>query len=238
MDLAIEIVKAVLQPLVIFALICLAFLLLKRHRTSLREIMLAAGVRKFGLLGFTAEFIEEELSAASQDPESQKEEGARLPVSDADRPEIQCITERLGPAAAGGRILWFDFKPSNNRYERAAFTRLGIDVQTRRTKEEAMTELGDSKERYDLIISNWGQRDKRQGMQLLEEVRQKDLRPKLPFLFYTGQDRLADKQREASEKGAQGVTASRVELYRWVLKLLAAREDRGTTSRAPSAAGP
>jgi hypothetical protein len=218
MDLVIEIVKAnatLLQPVIIFSLFCLAFILLNRHRVSLSETMAALGIKRVGFLGVTAEFVEQRLEAAAS------ADANLLPVRDEDKPEIRRITEQLGPLASGARILWFDYFPSNNLYERAAFTHLGIDVQTRRTKDVAMTELLDPSEEYHLVISNWGQHKVRQGPELLKEIRSKKLT--IPFLFYTSYKRLEEKRIEASALGAQGVTASPVQLYRWVLTLLALR---------------
>jgi hypothetical protein len=218
MDLVIEIVKAeaaILQPLVIFGLLCLAFILLNRHRDSLSETMTALGIKKVGIFGITAEFVEQRLVAAASAVED------RLPVRDEEKPEIRRITELLAPLASGARILWMDYFPSNNLYERDAFTHLGIDVQTRRTKDEAMAELRDPDEEYQLVISNWGQRERRQGPKFLTEIRSEGLT--IPFLFYTGSDRLEEKRMEARTLGAQGVTASPVQLYRWVLTWLALR---------------
>lgn len=217
MDLVIEIVKAtaaILQPLILFGLLCLGFILLNRHRASLSETMTALGVKKVGIFGVTAEFVEQRLVAAASAEN-------RLPVRDEDKPEIRRITELLGPLASGARILWMDYFPSNNLYERDAFTHLGIDVQTRRFKDEAVVELRDPMEEYHLVISNWGQREKRQGPEFLTEIRSEGIT--IPFLFYTSSERLEEKRTEAPMLGAQGVTASPVQLYRWVLTWLALR---------------
>jgi hypothetical protein len=227
MDLVIELVKAtasVLQPLIIFGLLCLAFILLNRYKASLSETMAALGIKKVGFLGITAEFVELRLEAAASIDPTDRSTGAeetRLPVRDEDKPEIRRTTERLGPLALGAHILWFDYFPSNNLHERTAFTHLGIDVQTSRTKDVAMTELLDPSEKYHLFISYWGQRVKQQGPELLKEIRSKKLA--IPFLFYTSSERLEEKRIEASTLGAQGVTASPAELYRWVLTWLALR---------------
>src|SRR5215218_9680075 len=172
MDVTVEAIKAASQlllPVIIFGLLCLAFILLNRHKASLSETMAALGIKKVGFFGVTAEFVEQRLEAAASADKT------LLPVRDEDKPEIRKVTERLGPLASGARILWFDYFPSYNLHERAAFTHLGIDVQTRRTKDVAMVELLDPKEEYHLVISNWGQRVERQGPELLSEIRSKKL---------------------------------------------------------------
>jgi CheY-like chemotaxis protein len=242
MELIIEVTKTILRPLAIFGLIILTFWLLKRYRYSIRQTLIDLGIRKLELMGVVIEVVQDELVEASKKPY------LSIPLpSEEDKQEIGAITERLAPLVAGGRVLWVDDNPSGNTHERAALTRLGIEVQTRRTNDEAKIELRDNGEKYDLVISHLRrdggaasdrrkERDRDapidpskepepepEGFELLKQIRE-DIAPTMPFIIYTISSRLQQRKKEAGQKGAHGLTDAPIELYRWVLAWLAARQ--------------
>jgi len=222
LDLAKTLLQTVLQPLVIFGLLYLGFWLVHRHASSIGETLVALGVRRLEFQGFVVEIIHELVSVSE----------SRLSdhVSDDEQQKLRQLTERLTPLVRGGRILWVDDQPSDNQRERVAFTRLGIGIQICRTNKEALRELDDKRERYDLVISDWrrGELDPErepEGLALLREIRHSSL--SIPVIFYTITQSLNERRKQVAEAGGQGLTQSPIELYRWTLAWLASRSREG-----------
>jgi CheY-like chemotaxis protein len=219
MEQVMELINTVLQPLAIFGLLCLGFWLVSRHAGSLHQTLVKLGISKLEFKGITIELVQYQLiTAVSQKPYVSA-------LSEKDKLTVQRLTERFAPVVAGGRVLWVDDKPSGNRHERAALTGLGIEVQTRRTNEEAQRELADTTEAWDLVISDWRRSSPNgepEGLALLKWTREK--RPMMPFLIYTWSRSLDDRKKHARSEGAHGLTDNPIELYRWVLAWLASRQ--------------
>lgn len=115
----------------------------------------------------------------------------------------------------GGRLLWVDDQPANNRFEAAALRALGIHISTVRTTEEALAMI--ARERFDLIISDMGRAEgDTAGYDLLQALRATG--DDTPFVIYAGSDSAAHRT-EAARRGAQGSTNRPEELLRLALRL-------------------
>jgi CheY-like chemotaxis protein len=145
------------------------------------------------------------------------------PPSEDDRREIRRIGEYLAPFVKGRRILWVDDIPKNNRLERSAFVGLQIDVQACRSTEEAMVELEDDPEGYDLVISDWTrspqkEKDLSEGLRLLRKIRSSGAPIKgIPVIFYHGEwveSKRTQRRELMYAQGATGETVSPGELLR------------------------
>jgi CheY-like chemotaxis protein len=99
-------------------------------------------------------------------------------------------------------------------------------VQAARTTDEALRELGDSAQRFDLVLSDWQRPNDAAsapaGLQLLKRMRDSGLEQRV--IFYHGlvaPEELAKRRRDALQAGAVGATGSPGELFRWTLIELA-----------------
>jgi CheY-like chemotaxis protein len=75
--------------------------------------------------------------------------------SESDRVAIRDAVEHLAPLVAQSRILWVDNQPGGNHLERSTLLSWEVDVQAARDTEEALRELKDDRQRFDLVISDW-----------------------------------------------------------------------------------
>ena len=211
----------VLGPVTTFALILIAVGLLWLARGKVGEFAREAGVKKVGAFGVDLEF------ADSQAVKAYDKQGLGRPSKE-DRASIRDAARFLVPLAAGSRVLWVDDNPGWNAVERSTLVSWGIDVQAVRSTEEAMRELQDPTQRFDLLISDWrrdGEGDseaKPAGLALRR--RMLPTHASFPIIFYFGfvqPETLAERRRKAREVYADGATGSPGELFRWTLLALA-----------------
>jgi CheY-like chemotaxis protein len=214
--------ETLVAPFVLLATVALAFALAYAFRHPLRALLESLGISRLRLLG-----IDVELSIA-QAVEAYEKRGLGPPSAD-DRRRIREAVELLAPLARGRRVLWVDDDPPNNAYERAAFLDWRIDVQTRRSTDDAVDELKAAAlegEPYPLVISDWTRDEKPEGLRLAERLRDKesDVPIDVPIAFYFGRvplDELDRRRSAAAQVGAIVATGSPGELYRAVLFELA-----------------
>jgi len=154
--------------------------------------------------------------------ELNSKQGMGSPSSE-DAKEVATLVQSLSSFVAGRRILWVDNHPENNRLERAALVSWKVDVQTRRTTEEALKELRDVKDTpFDLVISDWFRNRQPEGQRLAEIMREETIT--VPILFYFSVENpelfnnILDK---AKALQAAGATSSPRELLRWTFAELA-----------------
>jgi CheY-like chemotaxis protein len=115
------------------------------------------------------------------------------------------------------QILWVDDQPSNNRYEVAALTSLGMHVQLSTSTEDALQKVS-SHGPYDVIISDMGRPpDRKAGYTLLDALRR--LRNRTPFVIYAS-SRSAEHFDAAVARGAVGCTNQPDELIEMVSNAL------------------
>ena len=131
--------------------------------------------------------------------------------------EVTTLITTFSPYVDGRRILWVDNEPSNNILERTTLTDWGIDVQTRRTTQEALTELRDKSDTpYDLVISDWFRGGKPEGKRLAELIHSEQIETPILFYFCAGDTSLFQSiVGEAQSLQAIGATSSPRELLRW-----------------------
>lgn len=120
------------------------------------------------------------------------------------------------PAAKEPRnssILWVDDIPTNNVYESSVLKRLGADIVTARTTDEAMAYI--ESDNFDLIISDVhrvedGNDNPNAGYDLLDKICVK--RPQCPVVFYTGSVSRLNRKRAAKAFGAADVPNTLINL--------------------------
>ena len=202
---------------VLAAAVALAYV----FRRQLRQLVAELGIARFSALGVNVEFAEDRAVAAY------RKQGLGEP-SAADLRRIRDAAEHLAPLAAGRRILWVDDDPAGNRLERETFLSWRIEVQTRRSTDDALAELRPRDEPYDLVISDWTREGEpggtEAGPRLAQAMGEDGFR--VPIVFYHGHvpsDELERRRAEAARLGALGATGSPGELYRLVLLELARR---------------
>lgn len=118
------------------------------------------------------------------------------------------------------RLLWVDDRPSNNRYEAAAFEALGMVVELSTSTNDALGKIFDQDRRYDLIISDMGRLEgDREGYVLLAELRKRN--NTTPFIIYAASSK-PEHYDESVRQGALGCTGRPKELMQMVLSGLRA----------------
>lgn len=184
-------------------------------RNRIRDIVKSAGITEIGVTkegGLYTKFDPEKFAK-----ETYHKQGMGAPSSE-DVKEVATLVHSLAPLVVGRRILWVDNHPENNRLERAALITWGVEVQTRRSTEEAMTELRDAKDTpYDLVVSDWFRKRQPEGQRLGEMMHSESINVPILFYFSVGQPALFNEiQGKARELLAVGATSSPRELLRWV----------------------
>ncbi len=183
-------------------------------KDKIRDIVKTAGVREFELTktGVKAKFDPEIFAE-----EAYRKQGMGKP-SPEDVKEVGAIAESFAPLIAGRRVLWVDNHPANNLLESSALVKWGVDVQMRRTTEEALTELRDDKIAIDLVISDWYRGGREEGIRLAEQMWQSVPPVRVPIIYYFSADTPENFQkikRKAEELSAIGATSSPRELLKW-----------------------
>lgn len=222
----IEFLKIVLPPVLNLLVIIFVILFLLAMKARVARFLDDLGIKSAEIPGVGRIERFETLTA-----EAYEEDQKLGPPSPDDRRKIRAVGTYLAPFATGKRILWVDDKPGGNRNGRGALLELRIDVQTRRSTEEAMVELKDRQETYDLVISDWHRAPRddvddedSEGLRLLRLMRSKEHNITTPLIFYHGKvdlDRLERRRQLAHAGGAVGATGSPGELFRWTMLELA-----------------
>jgi CheY-like chemotaxis protein len=236
--------EIVLPQVTTLVVILVGLYLLWLGRGRVGELVHGLGLQQVSAFGVDVKFAERTAVAAYE------KQGLGPPSQD-DRRAIRDATAYLAPLAAQSHVLWVDDNPSNNELERATLLSWEVDVQAVRTTEEAIRELTDRSQRFDLVISDWSRRDDGgfdAGLHLLEQIANTDIAHRPRVIFYhgeVGEEELARRRERASALGAVGATGSPGELFRWVLLELARvavdeprPAQRERWKRAPAAAIP
>lgn len=117
------------------------------------------------------------------------------------------------------QILWVDDRPSNNRYEAAALTSLGMHVQLSTSTDDALGKIA-THGRFDVIISDMGRPpDPQAGYTLLDTLRRGG--DSTPFVIYAA-SRSPEHFDAAVRRGAAGCTNQPDELIELVSNALRA----------------
>jgi CheY-like chemotaxis protein len=184
-------------------------------RRPLRRVAADLDVSRLSLFGIDLEWI------ADQRAEAYREQGVDVPTRRQLQP-VAHLGNRLAPLVAGRRVLWVDDNPSWIQSEARALRKLGVDVDTAVTTEEALAAIGKNPARFDLVISDWTRNGRDAGPDLLQKLNQLDT-PRLSVVFYTARTPPA-RRAEAAELGAVALTALPDELLKYVLVELATQE--------------
>jgi len=211
--------EIVLPPLVTLGAVVLAAVLLWLVRGKVAQFVGELGVQKISAFGVDLQFAERQTTAAYT------KQGLG-PPSDDDKADTLDAVRYLAPLAAQSRILWVDNEPGGNALERSTLLSWEVDVQAARTTDEALDELRDPKQRFDLVLSDWRRPNDSEsapaGLQLLTRMRDSGLEQRVIFYHGPVEDtESATRHRRAVEAGAVGATASPGELLRWTLVELA-----------------
>ena len=140
--------------------------LLGFYADKIRDLVLTTGLKSVGVSekGLNVEFDRKALV------EMYKNKGLGSP-SEEEVKEVATLVQKFSFFVTNRRILWVDNHPENNRLERAALVNWKVDVQTRRTTEEAMIELREGKDTpFDLVISDWFRNRQPEGQRLAEII--------------------------------------------------------------------
>jgi CheY-like chemotaxis protein len=124
------------------------------------------------------------------------------------------------------RVLWVDDRPSNNRMETAALTKLQIEVVPVIGTKEALARLESDPEPFDLVLSDWARPELHldtlsAGIHLLRQLHERSF--SLPLIFYHGtssEQERAERREQALREGAFGEAVMPNELLGLVTKAL------------------
>jgi len=225
------VLRALLTPITVALVVAIVWLL--RHQ-------IGALVKDTGLteMGVTREGeVRFKFDASKFAEETYRKQKLGSP-SPEDVDELAILAKSFSSFVMGRRILWVDNHPENNRLERSVLVRWGVEVQTRRTTEEAPLELGAVGDApFDLVISDWFRGRKPEGQRLAEMMRAGER--SVPIIFYfsvQGPDLLNEILDKVKALQAVGTTCSPRELLRWVFAELvraSLRDEKTTLAYAP-----
>ncbi|MBK8278595.1 MAG: response regulator receiver protein [Nitrospira sp. UW-LDO-01] len=125
------------------------------------------------------------------------------------------------------RVLWVDDRPSNNRMETAALSKLQIEVVPVIGTKEALGRLESDPEPFDLVLSDWVRPELHldtlsAGIHLLRQLRKRQIPVPVVFYHSTSSEQERDQRREqALREGAFGEAVMPDELLGLVTKTLA-----------------
>ncbi|MDE0694546.1 MAG: hypothetical protein OXH76_01770 [Boseongicola sp.] len=143
-------------------LLVVFFALLRKYPEELRKKIGTVETAKVGAKGIEVTFFETQANKAAE------RRGGRPPSVPQGRPFV------------GKSILWVDDRPENNLHEFAMFEALGADVRFARDNKSAVRIAQESAP--DLLISDIGRGGSKDGLELSDAFRRKNLR--LPPLIY------------------------------------------------------
>lgn len=132
---------------------------------------------------------------------------------------VQALTNEQVPK----RILWVDDVPSNNAYEIAKLRDEGYEITQAVSTTEAMNILAGSKQRFGLIISDMGRKeegkyDAKAGIKLIKAISIAGI--DLPVIVYSSANYATRNRREVLEAGGYEVTASPIDLFELIDKVI------------------
>lgn len=162
-------------------------------------------------------------AAVAETAGAAREWNAKLGKGTVDIPRVRETIRRAFEAETsanltGKNILWVDDNPPNNNLATRALIRLGVNLVTALSTEEAMERI--AHHRFDMIISDMGRgSNMHAGYDLFELVRRTD--GKVPFAIFSGEDR-AEFRKEAARRGAQLSTNDILELINFIITRLGA----------------
>ena len=220
-----SLISTLLTPVAFGLAVATAWLM----RGWIRDIVKLTGLIEFEV---TKEGVKGKFNPEAFAREAFRKQGMGEP-SPEDMKEVAGLVRSFKPFVAGRRILWVDNHPENNRLERTALVGWGVDVQTRRSTEEAMVELRERRDTpFDLVISDWFRGRRPEGKRLAELARAESMN--VPIIFYFSVDRSNPglfEEIKAIARGldAVGATSSPRELLRWTFSELvraALRDER------------
>jgi CheY-like chemotaxis protein len=149
---------------------------------------------------------------------------------------------RQDDSISASRILWADDNIGHNLFEMHYLQRLGAEIETATTTEEALRALDTGK--FDLVISDMhrvenGAEEPRAGLKLLDGLRSR--RRSVPLVLYTANAVLLRENPEVSAYGAVA-TDTATELLTEVRAILSRRDPDGglrrVITRRPRAVSP
>jgi CheY-like chemotaxis protein len=209
--------EIVLPPVVTLVVVAIGVVLLWLARSRFAQLVAELGVQRVSALGVDVEFTEQNAA------EAYAKQGLGRPSED-DRATIRDAAQYLVPLVAQSRVLWVDDQPGGNEIERSTMLSWEVDVQAVRSTEDAVRELEDPRQRFDLIVSDWrrpGDTDAQPaGPALAQRVASLRLKVRPRVIFYHGlvdAPELARRRHVADELRAVGATGSPGELFRWCL---------------------
>ncbi|PZD74744.1 Sensor histidine kinase RcsC [Acaryochloris thomasi RCC1774] len=136
-------------------------------------------------------------------------------------PEIEAIEPKVislesvetAGLAQSNAILWVDDNPKNNSYFIELLQSRGYRVDLALSTSDGLAKL--SKNNYRLILSDMGRTESGQyienaGVNLLEEVRQKNITN--PYLFYCSTQKAKKYKKRVNELGGDAITSSPTDL--------------------------
>jgi DNA-binding NtrC family response regulator len=118
------------------------------------------------------------------------------------------------------RVLWVDDDPKGNAYEIEAIRAAGGSVEISLSTADGLARYEQG--RYQVVITDLGRREGKvynydAGFELIKAIRLID--KTVPILVYTAASGLSKKRKVIEELGAQGITASTVELFEMLRKV-------------------
>ena len=221
----VEIVRAVLSlawPLLVAIVLWKLFPAIKAVIESRTFVVKVAGMeitvqQVSDKLRLDVEDLQKKVSELRALGENKSPQAAPHPAAPNPAAPVDRVGERK-TTAVQPRILWVDDRPSGNAFEIARLESEGTSVTTARSTEQAMQLLDSARPKYSLVITDMGRREDRvahpkAGLELIEAIRGAGWKPEeLPILVYSAKS--AERLRpQILNAGAQGVTASPVELF-------------------------
>lgn len=141
-----------------------------------------------------------------------------IPEREAEKRISELITPKASRQLAGATVLWVDDKPENNKYERQALEKLGIQFTISTSTEDALEKLQHGN--YNVIISDMERPpDKQAGYTLLSQITNR--RITTPFIIYAG-SRSPEHNAETRRRGGLGTTNMPIELFEMVVDAIKA----------------
>ncbi|HET9419864.1 MAG TPA: response regulator [Nocardioides sp.] len=203
-----DLLNAVAWPLVALA-IALMF------RAPLKAVLRREKVEISGPMGFSISARGKDAAAKDLVHASQAKGGEPL-TKDLAETQVEIAVQGVEALGRPPRILWVDDRPSNNFYETAALTSLGMHVQPSTSTEDALRWI--ERGPYDVIISDMGRPpDDQAGYTLLDELRKRG--DATPYVIYAS-SRTKEHFDMAVQHGAIGCTNQPDELVDMVSNAL------------------
>jgi|HubBroStandDraft_6_1064221.scaffolds.fasta_scaffold30682_4 CheY-like chemotaxis protein len=123
------------------------------------------------------------------------------------------IEDQESGSTTGFHVLWVDDNPRGNAYEIASIQSQGGTVDTARSTAEGLSSF--QNRHYAAVITDMGRREDGSykgdaGLQLIKDIREQH--NNVPIFVYTSTSQVSRKKKQVEDAGANGLTASPVEL--------------------------